>query len=152
MVDMVEALLFDMTGDGCQYWMDLIGSLIVKHTKPSDNPLHGSTESNLWLRDLSDELWSRIPSRHDLTKLDENIICSSLLSLILTLWSCRIKRAKAYDPRRPVEIRKRMLKRANEFHAALLACMTDESHDHEYFPKQEWDPPFAPGAEDGDFV
>lgn len=152
MTDHHEDLLIRSTGEGCQYWMDFIGAAIPKHTRPSDNPLHGSTESNLWLRDLADEVFARMKPYHDLAKMDENIIVSSLVSLILTLWSCRVRRAKSYDPRRPLDVRRAMTGRLYDYHHALLDCIVNEASDHHYFPAQEWDPPFAPGAKDGDFV
>lgn len=149
---MIDKLIEDGTGETCQFWMDFIGNMIQKHTKPSDNPLHGFTESDQWLIELSQELWKRVQPRHDLTKMDENIICSSLMGLILVQWSCRVRRAKSYDPRRPVEIRKGMMKRFLDYQHALMDAMMNEENDHNFFPKQEWDPPFVPGAKNGDFV
>lgn len=149
---MIEDILIKGTGEGCKFWCDYIGNLIPKYSKPTDNPLHGFTESNLWVRDLADEIWKRVQERYDLTRLDENIITSKLLTLILGLWSCRIIRAKAYDPRRPVEIRQGMMKKLLEYHHALLDCISDESNDHVFFPSQGWDAPFAPNAKDGTFI
>ncbi len=144
--------LTDGTGYDAHWWMCLIGKYIGKHSRPSENPLHGFTESNLWLRDLADEIWTNVKLHHDLTKIDENILCSKLMSLILTVWTCRIIRAKAYDPRRPIALRRIMLERANKYHHALLDCMVDESDDQLFCPEQDWETPYKQDAMDGTYV
>lgn len=143
----VEELLLEGTGETADWWMNFIGERVVAHTDDKR-----STDSGAWLKDVADALWGRVKPRYDLTVMDENIICSSLASLIYTLWSCRIRRAKSYDPRRPLEVRKGMMGRLLGYQHALLDYMTDESRDHVYFPAQEWGPPFAPNAKEGGFV
>ena len=135
----VDDFLKNRTGDGAQFWMDWIGNQIPKYT--TENRL---TQSDLWLRDLSEEIFKRVKQRYDLTVIDENILCSSIMSIILTLWSCRIIKAKAYDQRRQLEARQKMMSNLNDYHHALLDCMVNETMDHLFFPKQQWHPPFIP--------
>ena len=135
-MNVLETILQKGTGKGSQYWMDWIGNTILSYTDDKR-----TTQSNLWLHDLADEVFAEVKERFDLIQVDENIITSTLASLILTLWSCRVRRAKAYDPRRPLDARKTMMEGLLQYHASLLECMVDESKDAEYFPAQEWQPP-----------
>lgn len=139
-VSLLDDLLIKATGEGARYWMDFVGKAIFDCT---DQFTRGSRPA-VWLAVLSAEVWDRIRTRHDWKVMDENIVCSKALSLILALWSCRVVRAKAYDNRRPLEARKGMLDRLTEFCMALTRCMVDESRDHVYFPAQDWSPPFPP--------
>ena len=146
-MSIVDRELISETGWGSQEWMDFIGNQIGKRSKP----IRGSkglqtTDASLWVGDLADELWKRISERDDWSARDENIVCAKLLSLIFSLWACRIIRAKAYDPRRPVKQRRRALRKLVQYHHALLECMVDESKDSEFFPAQEWDSPFSSKA------
>ena len=148
----IENALRNGTGEGCQFWMDFIGNSIAMHSTHPEGAVHGDTQSNLWLRDLANTLWERIPLHHDLTVVDENIISAHLMSLILTLWTCRIIKAKACDKRRPVHLRQQAMRKGLLCHQQLVQCISDESRDHEFFPAQEWELPFPPGATDGDYV
>jgi hypothetical protein len=144
---LVNSILKKETGRGLKEWLDFIGEDIGKRSKP----LKGSnglwtTDVDLWLSDLARELWKTVPSRHDLNCKDENIICARLMALILAAWSCRIIRAKAYDPRRPVAARRKALGKLGDHCKALLECVADESMDCILFPSQEWDSPFSPHA------
>ncbi len=139
----VDQLLISGTGFNCGWWMNFIGQRIVVHSGPSDKGDYQTTDSSLWLCDVINELWKEVPKRYDLTKVDENIVCAKLLSIILTLWTSRIVRAKAHDPRRKGDDRRAMLLRQKDYVSAIAQCLTDQSHDHLFFPDQEWEDPFS---------
>lgn len=137
----VDEYLKVRTGEGAQFWMDRIGQLIHNNSDP------GTRESDVksWLGDLVSDLWAGM--RHlpiyNWKTMDENIAISSVLGAILSLWSCRIIRAKSYDNRRPLEVRQNMMRRLLTFQRILFECTVDETHDHQYFPAQEWHSPFT---------
>jgi hypothetical protein len=142
----IDYALFSNTGKDSVWWLNFIGERIAACAKL----LRGSKgletcDPRVWLSDLVKELWKR--SHKQCPKAaDENIFCARWLGLILALWSCRIIRAKSYDPRRDPEDRRRMMVRFREYGELLLGCITDESVDHVYFHAQEWDCPFPPAA------
>jgi hypothetical protein len=137
----VDIELRHMTGKDSVYWLNFIGESIGNRTDSLR-----STNVALWLNDLSVHLWDRIRSNpvHNFEVIDENILCARALAIIFTLWSCRIIRAKAYDKRRSVQSRQGMLRKLTSHASILMECMIDEELDPIYFPKQEWDSPFAP--------
>lgn len=106
------------------------------------------------MKDLIDAVWKSIEKMpcYDWNKMDGNIILSSLVGTILVLFACRITRAKSYDGRRPVEIRKKMMHSLCQTHHALFDIFVNESRDHIFCPSQGWDPPFSPDAQDGEYV
>ena len=149
---MLDDALRKLTSHDSVYWVACVQSLITKHSKPTKDPNHSETDSGAMLRELSDYVWSAILATVDLKTTDENMSSAQAMSLVLTLWTCRIRRAKAYDPRRPVELRKKAMERLSLYHHSLLECMMNEANDANYFPGQEWDCPYSPNAKNGDFV
>ena len=139
----INKILKSATGKNAVWWMNFIGTEISKCAKPIEGT-DGLQTCNpiVWVSVVVKELWKellpRIPG-----PADENIAHARVLSLILTLWTCRIIRAKSYDPRRDPKDRKRIMKRGELYHHALLECIADESNDSKYFPAQEWDYPFS---------
>lgn len=77
---------------------------------------------------------------------DENLACAKVLSLILGLWFYRVAHAKAFDPRRRPQDRKKALRKLWEYHHLLLDCVINESMDGVLFSDPEWDFPFSPKA------
>lgn len=137
---MIELGLVAGTGRGRKEWMDFIGASIANCTDPDTK----FTEVADWLDELLFSVWEGVEPRIDLTKVDENIATAKQLAVILTLWTARIMRAKAYDARRPLKDRERFLVRLEEFAKQLSECVCDESMDPTYFPDQEWQSPYNP--------
>ena len=150
----LDAYLRERTGWTSKFWFDWIGERIYHHSWEVEDSVHREGDITAWMRDLIQFLHDTIQPLpiYDWTKMDGNIICASLAGLIFTLWSCRIIRCKSYDGRRRVEDRRRMMHSLNRLHHMLLECMVNESRDHVYAPAQGWDPPFPPGALNGDYV
>lgn len=152
----VEDYLVQETGYGIAFWMEFIQKIITKSCKPNpDDPKHPLANPGQWMKALSGEVWKRFYKQYKKKGWgcgDGNIACSMLLSILYTLWSSRITRAKSYDPRRPVELRKDCLNGLVFYQKMVFQCMIDESRDPELFVGQEWDPPFAPNAKEGRFV
>jgi hypothetical protein len=83
---------------------------------------------------------------------DENMGLAAALGMILVAWYVRVQRAKAMDPKRPVELRKKALERGAAYVAEINKVMHDDSIDPIVWPGQEWENPFHPKARDGRFV
>lgn len=129
-----------------KHWLDLIGTLIVENSKPLKGfPKLSTSNTAGWLvaftKVISKEVEKRTPTHYD-----ENIAVAKVLSVLLTLWVYRISRAKAYDPRRPIKVRKQAIDRTSQYALLLMQIVTDESVDPVYFPVQEWDPPYSKTA------
>lgn len=137
----VDEYLKVRTGEGAQFWMDWIGNTIPKYTNQETKV----SRSGEWLASLSVTLWLRVKDLpcYDWSKQDENIICSSLMGLILILWSTRVIRAKSFDPRRPELVRREMVKRMWDYRDMVTEAMLDSTKDKQYFPLQEWKCPFT---------
>jgi len=137
----VDEYLKARTGEGSKYWMDRVGCLIASHTDEETK----ASRCDDWMMDLSTLLWNKVKPLpcYDWSKQDENIVCASLMGLILTLWSTRVIRAKSFDLRRPAEVRKGMMKRLWEYRDLNHEAMWDSSKDKEFFPLQEWECPFT---------
>lgn len=145
-MNQVDKFLKMWTGEPSSYWMAKIGHLIHDHSKPIKGSKGLSyTETHKWLAVLSKRVALAVRQRLFPTS-DENIGVSKVLSVILLLWYARIVRAKCYDPRRPKNARKSGLGSLVNFAKVITVCLMDESNDHRYFPSQEWDSPFPPGA------
>lgn len=84
--------------------------------------------------------------------IDENIAAASVLAVVLATWASRIRHAKAYDPNRPIDLRLGALDVHATFVEALIDGAIGETRDAEYFPAQEWNPPYGRSARGGDFV
>jgi hypothetical protein len=146
-VNTIDKLLIERTGEPSLYWLNRIGTLIGKHSKA----IRGtkgleSTEVHKWVAELGREVSRRVRLRSAPTQ-DENLGVSLVLGLILSLFGIRIVRAKCYDPRRPVRVRRQVLNKSLlRYQTALLEVLVDESQDAKYFPKQEWDSPNSPTA------
>ena len=148
----LDDALVKQTGDGVVFWMNWIGHAIARHCVESERfPGRHEMTGPGWLEELVKEVWDRSVKILDDPRYDENIVCSRLLSLILTMWSCRIIHAKSWDPRRPVEDRKRMAMTLLANQRALMDCLFDYTEDYVLFPDQPWENPFSPNATDGDW-
>lgn len=142
----LNKLFKQYTERGVKYWMNRIGELIAKGGKKIKGYKTLKTESpERWMCELTNEIvpliYKNAPSGSD-----ENLAATRILSLLYTLWFYRLCRAKAYDCRRPVEVRKQIMERLEEYSAVLFGCLIDESFDSKFFPSQEWESPFVKNA------
>ena len=141
--------LEERTGKSFFYWSNRIGILISKHAYKGKDPIHSEVDIEDWMGDLSKELEKRMgPSG----RYDGNMRYASALGMILTGWFVRLIRAKCYDPRRPVKIRRQMMNRRTAYLQELMKLIVDESQDPKMFPKQKWDVPHSKEAKNGSYV
>lgn len=137
------------TGHDGKWWVAKIQALITKHSRPTRDPWHGTTKTAHMVADLVREIEKVSPKK---VRYEVNMHMASVLSLALATWYLRVHRAKSYDPRRPVKLRKAAYFQRLGYAAALFLAMEDESQDQEHFPGQNWETPFDPCPTDGYFV
>jgi len=142
--------LHQATGKSPTYWLNLIQREIKKASRKSADPKHDETDVSMWMEALVLkvlELQAGIKG-----KLDGNMRAAAVVSQILALWFIRVQRAKAYDPRRPIALRKKALVRWADYLTAMQRLGLDESADTRIFQTQRWESPWDPRAHDGDFI
>lgn len=141
--------LEQLTGKSHRYWVAWVERQIRRTITPNPrDPKHPCCDPRQWLQTLQQTLEQYRPS----TPHDVNLFYTAALSQILALWYLRVQRAKAYDPRRPVKLRRQALQRWQHYAESLMRLVVDEQDDARSFPGQDWDPPFAPRAKNGTFV
>jgi len=135
------------------YWFGRIQALIKKHSTPARKSGkykgHGMTNAQAWVRDLVAEVHA---SRPRTGMYDGNMWLAGQTALILAHWYFRLHRAKCYDPRRPVAMRKEALKQRTTYAVRMFLAICDESQDAALLPGQHWDDPGSPHAVDGVFL
>lgn len=94
------------------------------------------------------EIQRRFPKSE---QYDGNMRMAATLSYVLGFWYSRLHRAKCYDPRRPVRLRKAAYFQRYSWALAMFNALLDESDDCDMF-KQKWETPFDPFPTDGYFV
>ena len=144
-------LLTQYTLQSRAWWVAQVQRLIAKHTVTEEGAKHGDTNERAWLKELVD-LVSDTLVPEEIATYDENMRVAIILSEILALWYSRLNLAKCRSPQRPVSLRRAAYGRWHQYSHDLLDALLDERDDAAYFPEQEWDLPFAPGAKNGDFV
>ncbi len=137
------------TGHDGRWWVAKIQALITKHSRPTKDPRHGRTMTGKMIADLVREIEKTAPTKY---AFDGNMRMANILSLVLATWYLRVHRAKSYDPRRPVALRKQAYFSRLGYAMALFRAIEDESQDQEHFPGQRWETPFDPYPTDGYFV
>lgn len=138
---MISKLLNEWTGYGRRYWMAFVQNAVGRSAKVGEQD---GCRPNFWVRDVVDSLWACLVEKVKKRKyrgIDGNVLCGRLLSLILSLWTCRVMRAKGHDPERSLSDRRGYLDHLNKFQIALQEAMVDERLDRVYFPEQDWVPP-----------
>lgn len=140
-----------LTGKGGIWWVSEVQRLVTKHSRPTKNPWHGTTQTEKVMADLV-----KLVRKHGMPKkgpqYDGNMRMACILSYVLALWYLRLHRAKSYDPRRPVRLRQAAYFHRLGYANALFLAITDESRDQTFFPGQKWETPFDPYPTDGYFV
>ena len=148
MARLLDKFLKGYTKQDTIWWMqwieDKIESQMTDQPPPEGSRARGMMDPNAcWIADLAQEVKSRIP--WEKVKGDGNILQSQIVSLILVLWTCRIGRAKTYNPARYTPtIQRKGYEATLSYQHALMDCIWDESQDHLYFPMQVWASPFLP--------
>ena len=137
------------TGHDGKWWVARVQALITRHSRPTKDPWHSRTMTRSMIADLVREIEKTAPSKG---RFDGNMRMASVLSTVLATWCLRLSRAKSYDPRRPVKLRKLAYFQRLSYAAALFMAIEDESLDQEHFPGQNWETPFDPRTTDGYFV
>lgn len=150
----VDGFLVHVTGHPRTFWVAKVQEEIGRASYKVQDQVHDETWTANWLTCISTQVASCVDRHPDVTnaKTDGNILAARVMTVILGTWAARVIRAKTYDPRRPIDKRQQALARLVQFQTMMLEAMVDESHDHEHFPGQEWDDPWAPGAKDGGYV
>lgn len=138
------------TGFSTVYWMKRVQDLI-QLSGDWHHEIHPECDVPKWMDELTTEVFEQIKLNAGTRPYDENIAVAGCMAIILSCWSVRIARAKAHDPRRPLKLRRRALKRVTHLAAAIHDALFDEQGDHYYF-EQPWEYPYMEGATDGDFV
>lgn len=81
-----------------------------------------------------------------------NMRAAVVLGHLLCLWAFRTARAKAYDPRRPADVRRKAMDTWVWNAMELTTALLDEREDADFFPGQDWDAPCQPKARNGTFL
>lgn len=145
-----DRMLLDVTGKDSVYWVGWIQDYIVKwFEQEPDNP-HPRCYPERWISDLAVAVVRCAEARE--VHGDENMGAAYVVSLILATWWSRLAHTKAYDPRRPIHLRRQALTIHAYGQSTLVAAILDERHDPEMFKLPHWDNPYDPEATDGDFV
>jgi len=149
--------LVGTTGKTMGYWLVAVEQAIRACEKPLSakvakrlgiSPVgHADCDPRAVVTRLADMVFKCTPEL-----VDGNMFMCQTLGLILVAWAVRIGRAKAYDPNRPLKLRRYALERWMKFARELGNVAIDERYDHEAWSGQNWDPPFRPGAKDGSFL
>ena len=139
-----------ITGHDGRWWVARVQSFVTKHARPTRDPKHKTAEPEKIIADLTREIMKAAKKTNRVG--DGNMLAACALSLILATWYLRLSRAKSYDPRRPVRLRKAAYFSRLNYAAALFLAMEDESFDQGHFPGQNWETPFDPRTTDGYFI
>lgn len=141
--------LCEVTGHDRKWWVARVQGLITKHSKPTKDPHHAETATANVITDLTRDLqrlWDGTG------RFDGNMRTVAVLSIVLATWYLRVHRAKIYDPRRPVKLRRSAYYQRLSYAMAMFKAIEDESLDAEMFPGQNWEFPFSDHATDGYFI
>jgi len=146
--------LLEWTGQDSVAWVSEIQDAIAAGFTESDDPNHPNSDALEWMSEI---LWKicrcvqPAPGK-DEPRYDTNIRAASIATLVLATWTSRIRHAKAYDPNRPLGLRRQALDAHAHFVDALIDAAINETRDDELFPTQEWNPPYGRSARGGTFV
>lgn len=163
-----DELIEGYTGVDSAGWVELIQAMIKTYFDAEPGNPHPECRPWEWLpkvvaeiavqhrahmsRPLPRRRFERFRKPRVREAYDENMSSCMVTAAILATWSMRLARTKAYDPSRPILLRKKALARARATSLALVDAIFDESLDPIYFTLPDWDNPVAPGATDGTFV
>src|SRR3990167_220941 len=143
--DMLEFLL----GTPTSPWIDLIESLIAKHSYPvSDAPQR--THIYTVYSELLDYVRNALDKRaQDGKAFDHVIATAQAVSWTMAIWALAATHAKAFDKRRPVSERRAMLLYERRFAKAFASYLIARPEMRGPWSGQEWENPFAEKMESG---
>jgi len=140
--------LKESTEQSQEYWIARVQALIVRHSRKTKDPNHGTTNTRKVLHQLVDDVIDTFPPDE---RYDGNMR-GLFMGMICALWYVRVHRAKCWDPNRPISHRRRAYSRWALFCRELFMAILDERKDGTYFHGQKWESPFVPDAKSGRFV
>lgn len=147
--------LYSKTGKDSFFWMHMVQTCIEKNSVPITRGKwkgHGRTDVVGFLGLLSKCVWTSRPSFKK-EAYDENMYMAAVLGYILSVWFVLVQTAKTQDPRRPIELRMKGLRRLPEYQSAMTFDMCDEFLKYSIFGGQEhFEPPYTKNATNGTFV
>jgi hypothetical protein len=142
--------LEEQTGRTERAWIEHVQALIVKHSRPSDDPHHDDTDVVGWVGELAAEV-DRELVQH--MPVDSNMWQARVLSSILALWYHNVQFAKTRDPRRPILLRITAISRLAKWRMAMNRIVADRHEEiTDIFSGQEWEDPKRKDATDGTFI
>lgn len=137
-------------------WVQRCEALIQVHSTPARTrgkyKGHGSTDSVAWISDLVNEAWREIRRTRKGMAYDENMALASLVGLILATWYSNVHRAKAFDPNRPLKLRRRALEQRAEWLKGFFGMLNSDRMMGEVWGHQEFNLPYGKKAKGGKFV
>jgi len=83
---------------------------------------------------------------------DENMALASLTGLILSVWYSNVHHAKCLDSNRPIALRRKALKKREEWLGAFFVMLNSDRIMGEVWSHQEFNLPYGKFAEGGKFV
>ena len=139
-----------------ELWLERIESLISKHSTPARTrgkyKGHASTDSVAWVQELTVEVQKDIRLCNKGIGYDENMALASRMGQILAVWYCTVHRAKSFDARRPLNLRRDANFKVVRYRGLMVQMMSDDWLMFRAFPNQPYNYPWGEGAIDGDFV
>jgi hypothetical protein len=137
-------------------WLRLTEVLIAENSsKPRTRGKykgHGSTDTLAWIHQLAFICQQYIVAKNKGKTYDENMAMASLLGKVLTAWYCLVRRAKSYDPNRPLA-RRQANRQIHKYRGELAALLADDEVMGKVWGKnQDWNFPFGRNAKGGKFV
>jgi hypothetical protein len=146
-----DELLTSYTGYSSAWWFEQVQTMI-QGAGDWENQTHPICDTVKWQGELAKLVEERMYHQNpSVTSYDENMRSSWILATVLAMWASRLSRAKAHDPRRVLELRRRASGKHRAHAAAVVDALYDETQDAAYMD-QPWEYPHAKGATDGDFV
>lgn len=103
-----------------------------------------------WLVSVIAEVVKSMPN--DGVPRDPNMFVARRLGLVLLTWFVRVSRAKCFDPKRPLRLRKKAYGLWLENLAGITGLLMDDRDDPVVWSGQAWDNPFGKKAKGGKFV
>ena len=144
-----DRLLKAWTGHDSVWWFHRVQEHIWDSVIAGTDEIHPDCDVLEWIGNLLKDM---LPEIDDEAGYDGNMRLAALIGIVLTNWVARLSRAKAYDPNRPLNLRRKALRSHQKIVMAVISAVTDEQKDHRYCPGQEWNPPYGPQARGGTFV
>lgn len=123
------------------------GKKVLVKTKDGSGMHSQNTMS--WIAEVISAIVAEFPKKG---MYDPNMRLAARLGTILLVWYTRIHRAKTFDSRRPVKIRKESYESWIANVSYILTALLDDRTDAAVWGNQPWVNPYLKGAKGGKFV